>query len=127
MKLLVDTSILIDHLRDRRAAVELLLAAVGRGDDLWAVTVSRTEVLRGMRTGEAPRTVRLLSSLSWLDVTPDIADRAGELGRRYRQSHPGIDVVDLVIAAAAEALPAELLTLNVKHFPMLIGLEPAYR
>ncbi|HEX5396210.1 MAG TPA: type II toxin-antitoxin system VapC family toxin [Candidatus Limnocylindria bacterium] len=127
MKLLVDTSVLIDHLRGRRAAVDLLLDAVTRGDELWAVVLSRSEVLRGMRAGEAPRTMRLLSSLSWLDVTPEIADRAGEIGRRYRRSHPGIDLVDLVIAAATEAMPARLLTLNVKHFPMLVDLEPPYR
>jgi predicted nucleic acid-binding protein len=31
-----------------------------------------------------------------------------------------------VIAATAEIHEAELLTLNVKHFPMLEGLAPAF-
>jgi predicted nucleic acid-binding protein len=44
----------------------------------------------------------------------------------HRRSHPGIDVVDYVIAATAEEHHAELLTLHVKHFPMVRGLQPAF-
>ncbi|MGH7912912.1 MAG: hypothetical protein ACREQM_13180 [Candidatus Dormibacteraceae bacterium] len=55
-----------------------------------------------------------------------IAGRAGELLRSHRRSHPGIDTVDHVIAATAELLGAKLLTLNVKHFPMVSGLQPAF-
>jgi predicted nucleic acid-binding protein len=33
----------------------------------------------------------------------------------------------LVIAATAERLGLPLATLNVRHFPMFEGLEPAYR
>jgi predicted nucleic acid-binding protein len=124
--LLVDTSVLVDHLRDDPRAVNLLTDAVDRGDDLWGVVLSRTELLRGMRGGEATGTHRLLAALSWLDVTAELADRAGELAREYRSSHPGIDLADFVIAAAVEALDARLLTRNVKHFPMLPDLEVPY-
>jgi hypothetical protein len=55
-----------------------------------------------------------------------VADRAGELGRTYGQSHQGIEVVDLLLAAAAERFGAELLTRNVRHFPMFPGLRPAF-
>lgn len=47
--------------------------------------------------------------------------------RAHRRSHPGIDLVDYVIAATAEIHGAELLTLNIKHFPMVHGLKPAFR
>jgi predicted nucleic acid-binding protein len=40
--------------------------------------------------------------------------------------HTGIDVVDYVIAATAEELGAELMTLNVRHFPMFAALRPAF-
>lgn len=79
-----------------------------------------------MRSAERPRTFQLLDTISWLDVTVDIADRAGELARGRRKSHPGIDVVDFMIASAAESLGARLLTRNVKHFPMIPELKPAY-
>jgi hypothetical protein len=69
----------------------------------------------------------LLDQLQWLDVTMPLADRAGALARRYLRSHPGVDTIDFLVAAAAEHLGAELKTLNVKHFPMLTGLQAAYR
>jgi len=56
-------------------------------------------------------------------VTGVIARRASE---QLPALPPGIDVVDRVIAATAELQAAELLTLNVKHFPMVRGLKPAF-
>jgi predicted nucleic acid-binding protein len=44
----------------------------------------------------------------------------------YRQSHSGIDDADYLIAATALEFDLPLLTRNVRHFPMLPGLEPAY-
>jgi len=126
MKRLIDTSVLIDHLRGRRGAVNLLVDAADRGDALWSVTVVRTEVLAGMRRGEEAATHGLLGALQWQSVTVDLADRAGELAARHLRSHPGVDTVDFLIAAAAEALGAELWTLNTKHFPMFPDLEPPY-
>jgi predicted nucleic acid-binding protein len=38
-----------------------------------------------------------------------------------------IGVADLLIAAAAERLGLPLATLDVRHYPMFEGLEPAYR
>lgn len=51
----------------------------------------------------------------------DLADLAGDFGRRFGRSH-GLDVVDALVAAAAEALSADVATLNVRHFPMFPGL-----
>ena len=46
--------------------------------------------------------------------------------RRYVQSHPGIGVVDYVIAATAMRLDADLWTRNTKHFPMFADLVAPY-
>jgi predicted nucleic acid-binding protein len=51
---------------------------------------------------------------------------AGLLARKHRKAHSGIDDVDYLIAATALVGDAELLTTNVRHFPMLAGLRPAY-
>jgi len=122
----VDTSVLIDHLRGVPAARDLLRAAVLAGDELWSVAPVRTEILAGARAAELDAVALLFSALRWLDVTTEVADRAGALGARYLRSHPGIDTVDLLLAAGAELLGAPLLTLNVQHFPMLPGLARAY-
>lgn len=126
MKLVVDTSVLVDHLRGDPRAVGFLLGAVRRGDELWSVTVVRTEVIAGMRRGEERETYGLLAQLRWLDVTPALADAAGELARRFLRSHPGVDTVDYLLAAATQAAGGELATLNVKHFPMFPDLDPSY-
>ncbi len=127
MNLLLDTSVLVDHLRNDARAVDMLLAANERDDQLWASVITRAELLGGMRSPERAATMRLLDSLAWVEVTVEIADRAGELRRMYRQSHPGVDLADFVIAASAESGDARLVTQNVKHFPMFAGLGPAYR
>jgi predicted nucleic acid-binding protein len=127
VRLLIDTSVLIDQLRGDPRAAQVLMGAAQRNDELWSVAVVRTEVLAGMRKGEERRTNALLDALRWQDVTVEVAEHAGELARRYLRSHRGVDTVDCLVAAATELLGAELLTCNVKHFPMVSGLKPAYR
>ena len=127
MRLLLDTSVLIDHLRGEKRASDLLLQASRSGSELWSVTVVRTEILAGMRPREEALTRLLLDQINWQEVTIDIADLAGALARRYLRSHTGVDTVDYLIAAAAQFLGADLKTLNVKHFPMFPRLKAAYR
>jgi predicted nucleic acid-binding protein len=123
---LVDTSVLIDHLRGDVRARRLLVEGVRSAHELWSATVVRTEVLAGMRSGEEAATFKLLAQFRWQEISIDVADRAGDLARRYLRSHPGVDTVDYLIAASALLLGAELRTQNVKHFPMFAGLVPAY-
>lgn len=46
--------------------------------------------------------------------------------RTFRRSHPGIDIADYLIAATAEIGGFDLVTLNIKHFPMVSDLRPAF-
>ena len=59
-------------------------------------------------------------------VDESLLEAAGALGRRFLSSHPGIEVADLIVAALAQHLGAELKTTNVKHFPMFEGLKAPY-
>jgi predicted nucleic acid-binding protein len=127
MRLMLDTSVLIDHLRGRpRKAAELIPAAIHRGDELWSTHVVRAEVLAGMRAGEETATRDLFRLIAWVAVDETIAEAAGALGRQYLRSHPGIDAVDLIVAAVTQHLDAELKTTNLKHFPMFADLAPPY-
>jgi predicted nucleic acid-binding protein len=126
MTLLLDTSVLIDHLRGNREARRVLAAAVDDGERLAASVVVKVEVLAGMRRAEERPTRRLLGALDWIPVDDDIAERAGLLANLYLSSHPGVDPVDHIIAATAELHDAELWTRNIKHFPMFPELEPPY-
>jgi predicted nucleic acid-binding protein len=127
MKLVVDSSILIDHINGRvPAARALIYDARDRGDDLWSSYVVRTEVLAGMRPGEEQRTYELLSVVNWAPVERAESDAAAALGRRHLRSNPGIDTPDLLLAELTQRLGAELVTMNVKHFPMFPELKRPY-
>ena len=119
----LDTTVVIDHLRGLPAAGDYLrsLTAVPTCSE-----VTRAEVLQGLRSAERRAAEALFTVLHWVDVDERIARRAGELGRRYRRSHPGLALADLLIAATALDLAQPLVTLNVRHFPMFPRLRPPY-
>ena len=125
MTVLVDTSVLIDYLRGNDLAATLLERERQAGP-LHASEITRLEVLAGMRPVEETATRLLLATLTWHPVDKQIAERAGELGRRWLPSHHTIDSADLAIASTAIVLDAALLTRNVRHFPMFSGLASPY-
>ena len=125
MTVVIDTSILIDHLRGNADSARLLEHERAAGP-LHASEITRLEVLAGMREQEEDRTRFTLSALRWHPVDADVAEAAGALGRAWLPSHHGIDAADLAIAATAMLLEARLLTLNVRHFPMFTDLRAPY-
>lgn len=125
--ILVDTDVLIAHLRGVEAAREWLRSArEGSGARLAASVVTTTEIRGGMRSGERSEVARLLATLRLHPVSEGVARRAGELMRRYRQSHVGIGLGDYLVAATAQMNGLTLATLNVKHFPMFDELRPPF-
>lgn len=125
MKLL-DTTIAVDHLRGEPAAVALLTAVIDTGEDLVASELVRFELLAAVRDRELGALEDFCFALRWVEVNADIARVAGRLARRYRRSHSGVGPVDYLIAATAIVIDADLLTTNVRHFPMFAKLEPPY-
>ena len=125
MKVL-DTSVAVDHLRGLPAAVECLRRSIESGEEIVASEVVRFELIAGVRDEARDDLEELFKVISWLPVNAEIARRAGELARKFRASHSGIDTADYLIAAAVQILDAELLTTNVRHFPMLKGLRAPY-
>jgi predicted nucleic acid-binding protein len=117
--------VLIAHLRGAVGATDLLREAVRSGTAAASV-LSRVEIEGGMRSGERADVSRVFAALRLEPVSDAIATRAGSMLRQYRSSHSGIDVIDYVIAATAEELGAELMTLNVRRFPMFAGLQSAF-
>ncbi|RHW28258.1 type II toxin-antitoxin system VapC family toxin [Nocardioides immobilis] len=126
MTVVLDTVILIDHLRGRSEARDLLVHKARKGHRLVASVVTRTEIIAGMRVGEEVRTHQLLDAVEWMPVDEQLADLAGELARRFVRSHRGIGASDYLVAATATWLDAEQMTLNLKHFPMFPGLAAPY-
>ena len=125
MKLL-DTTIAVDHLRGDQPAVDLLRGLVESSETLAASEIVRFELVAGVRDDELPALEQFFSAVSWVAIDEEVARAAGELARTYRRANSGIDDADYLIAATALLLEAELLTTNVRHFPMLPGLQPPY-
>lgn len=123
--LLLDTSVLVDLLRGDPRPV-WLLAGLPADSALWSVTVVRTEIITGARPEDGPSVARLLATLRWLPVDEPLADLAGRMAAHYAPAHRGIGLADYLVAAAARLLGARLLTRNVRHFPMLADVRPAY-
>jgi predicted nucleic acid-binding protein len=124
--ILVDTDILIAHLRGVADAYEWLKQARQSGP-LAVSALTVTELTGGMRSAERRQVWLLLASLGVEPVTELVARRAGELMRHYRRSHPGIGLADYVIAATADVKGLTLATLNVRQFPMFQDLHPPFR
>jgi predicted nucleic acid-binding protein len=123
---LIDTTIAVDHLRGVDAAVELMTTLIEEDETLAASELVRFELLAGVLPNEIDAFEQFCSSILWLPVDEEVTRAGGSLARKYRKSHSGIDDVDYLIAAAVITFDADLLTTNVRHFPMFPDLEPPY-
>lgn len=104
----------------------LLTETLEAGEALLASELVRFELFAGVREEEITGLEAFCSALSWIPVGGEVSRAAGELARRHRRSHSGIDDADYLIAATALLLEAELLTTNTRHFPMIEGLRSPY-
>ncbi len=116
MILLLDTSVLIDVLRDRKDRRYLLAALTEEGHQFATSTVNIGEVYAGLRDGERSEADPLLSSLLRLPVTYEIGRRAGEQKRFYAARGLTFGLIDMIVAATALEHSITLLTDNVKDF-----------
>jgi hypothetical protein len=121
----LDTDVLIDHLRQHDPATRTFVAAVGSGRRVAASVLTRVEVRRGSRPHQAAAIDDLDVFVDWVPVDHEIAAIAAAHAERFGKTH-GADAIDYVIGATAERLDADLLTRNVRHFPMFPDLRPPY-
>ena len=121
--ILLDSDVLIEHLRGHQAAREWLVQARLSSGPLAISVVSLTEIAGGMRSPERREVMRLLGSMRRFEVSEQVAWRTAVLMREYRRSHSGIGLGDYLIAATALTEGLELATLNIRHYPMFPELD----
>ena len=114
---LIDTDIVIDHFHGHHAAMEYFAETLAAGETLAVSVITLTEFASGMRLGEETRTERLLGLFTVLDVNEAIGRQAAAYLRQFRRSH-NLELGDALIAATAFHSSAELVTRNLKHYPM---------
>jgi hypothetical protein len=123
-KLLLDTSVFVDYLRNVPVAVAYVEATVEQ-QFLSAIVVA--ELYGGVRDGlERNQLDAIVATYDVLPITETLAVDAGLLWRKYRPSH-GVGLADALLAATALAHGATLVTLNAKHFPMLPSVLVPYQ
>jgi predicted nucleic acid-binding protein len=118
----VDTDVLIDFLRGYTPAVEWMRQRRNR-PMVSVITVA--ELRGGMRAGEESALETLIDALLVIPVDEMIARHAGDLRREFGPSH-GTGLADALIAASSILNNAQLVTLNVRHYPMIEGITQPY-
>ena len=119
MIILLDTTILIDLLRNRGSRRDLLAGLVEQGHTLVTSAINVAEVYAGMRAEEAADTNRLLRSIESYPITDGIARHAGTLKFASSQKGKTLPLLDMIVAATALAHGCSLMTDNRKDFPLL--------
>jgi predicted nucleic acid-binding protein len=119
---IVDTDILIDFGLDRPDAVQ----AMAKLEENYTITVSvitAMELYAGCRSKKDLKKVdELLSGFQIELVTKVVSEKAFELMKKFRSSH-GVEINDMLIAAAAITLGVKLISKNQKHYMFLPELD----
>jgi hypothetical protein len=118
MNLLLDTSVIIDVLRNRGGRAAILEQVVREGALLCSCDITLAEVYSGMHERERRRTEEFLGSLSYVASEPAIAREAGLLRRDWRKRGVTLTLPDMFLAALALRRGLTLVTDNTKHFPI---------
>ncbi len=122
--ILVDTDVLIDFLRGNDKAITFI-------DEFSPHIILSSIVVAELYAGvkgaiELSVLDNFVSLFRVVPIDSEIAKAAGVYKRDFGKSH-GVGLADAILAATADKETAELKTLNVKHYPMIKGLRPAYK
>ncbi|MEK7168508.1 MAG: PIN domain-containing protein [Patescibacteria group bacterium] len=121
MKIVVDTSVLIDFSRAHTGLFKELIVQSQKGADLYTPTVVMTEFWAGddmKNESNVKSAERIFSRLIKMPLSEEIAKKAGELIRK--KDAFGFDAI---VAASALKIDAQVATSNTKHFSKIKNLK----
>ena len=121
----LDTNIIIDHLRQSSAKNTILQSFAEKfsKNDLAIAILTVQELYEGRSTRDKEVEAYLLTTISPLRILPytfEVAQKAGEIARDLGRS---IELPDAAIAATTLVNEASLLTLNKRDFEGILGLD----
>ncbi len=124
MKIVVDTSILIDYLRGGKRGVRFIGEIEGDDDsELFLPTIVVFELFSDQSTKSPIVVTKILNLLKFfqrIELTEEIARQAGQL---FRDTKKTFQVPDYIIAASALQMNAVVATLNTKHFEQIPNIN----
>ncbi len=121
MKVVIDSSIIIDYLRGGKKW-EGFINSAERDIQLFLPTVVIFELFSGNSTRNPQRLQEMISftrEFQRIDLNESLAKAAGEL---FRDAKIKMQAADCFIAASALEIGAQVLTFNTKHFQKIPGL-----
>lgn len=117
LRFLLDTDVLIWHLRGNEANEELL-RKIEKEQPMSCSTLSVFGIWSGVRQQEETATHQLLSTSYKIPVDGNMAFKAAEYWREFREEGITLGRIDALIAATAQVLDLVLVTYNRDHYPM---------
>ena len=114
-KILIDSDIIIDHLRGIGNFEDLVSDSAKNICHVSVITIA--EIYSLLYFNEYEIFDRLVSYLKVISVDTIIAKLAGSYRMNYYKSHQ-LTIPDAIIAASSKVNNALLITKNLKHFPM---------
>jgi len=118
VSVVLDTTVLIDHLRGRSAALRVTELAEA-GEVLATTAINVEEVVRGLRPDEQEAADQLFGGLVVVSISGEEGRQAGTWRREHASRGITLSQADCLIAAAVISLGARLATGNPKDFPMI--------
>lgn len=115
--ILVDSDVLIEHLRGRDPVASEFRQLFSAGHAVFYSPVSKAEIYAGLRKGEEPVTADLFRIMHSILIDDTVGEKAGNYLRRFHASH-ALQLGDALQAACALVFELRLWTLNRKHYPM---------
>jgi len=115
---LLDADAVIDFLQGIKQSVDLLKSLADAGDTLGVCDVVVAEVYSGLRPEDRPRVAPILAGFAYLATSAEAARLAGEWRHDFARRGVVLSTSDVLVAAAAVAHRARLVTGNAAHYPM---------
>jgi predicted nucleic acid-binding protein len=117
-KYLLDTTILIEHLRGKKPAANFITEAVRHGHKLGICCINVAELYSGLSHEQAAQAEKLTNALDYYEATADSARQAGVYRYEFARRGVSLSVTDTLVAAIAKANDAIVVTANVRDYPM---------
>lgn len=121
-QLLIDTSVLIDHLRKAKKDQTVLYRAAGRHACLIS-TITEFEFVVGCTPKNRQFVEDVLAGLSVIPFDSSCVRQAAEIYRTLKATNQLIALPDLFIVATAIAYNLPLLTFNRNHFERIPAVQ----
>jgi predicted nucleic acid-binding protein len=118
VRLLLDSTFVIDLLDGVPAAIERHRAMFETGDEPFVNEVVVCEVRAGLKRRHQPILVGILEPVEFVQPGPESAMLAGEWRRAAHERGCRLSLPDALIASAAEAIGAAVLTRNTRDFAL---------